>query len=110
VLTQLVEWAAAALEMSSNQPVLPHVIIALNASENDLEDNEWDPDYATESVLASISRTLFHNPTFQKYARFWRDRNRPIATVDQLISSYYSSLKVCNRARPIVPQTDQILR
>jgi hypothetical protein len=51
VLEQLVTWAAAALEMPSNQPVLPHVIIALNASDLDIDELQWDPDVATESVL-----------------------------------------------------------
>ena len=33
VFERLIEWAAAALETSSNQPVLPSAIIALNATE-----------------------------------------------------------------------------
>jgi hypothetical protein len=89
-----VEWAAAALEMSSNQPVLPHVIIVLNATENEIEEWQWDPDRATAAVLESIAKTTFQNATFQKYARFWRERKRAIETVEQLILSYYSSIRV----------------
>lgn len=99
VLQQLIEWAAAALEMSSNQPILPHVIIALNASENDIDEREWDSGFATTSVLESLSRSLDKNPVFQKYSRFWRERKRPIATVEELIVSYYSSIKVRETAR-----------
>lgn len=80
--------------MSSNQPVLPHVIIALNASENSIDPKLWDPDVATSTVLESMSRTVFQNRTFKKYAQFWRERKRPIETVSQLIRSYYSSIKV----------------
>lgn len=98
VLQQLVEWAAAALEMSSNQPVLPNVIIVLNATEINTYERQWDPDYAKSSVLDSLSRTLFQNPVFQKYARFWRDRKRPIGTVEQLILSYYSSFMVRDKS------------
>jgi hypothetical protein len=95
VLEQLVEWAAAALEKASNQPVLPHVIIALNASENSIDETLWDPKVATLAVLESISRTVNQNATFKKYAQFWRERHRQIDTVEQLIQSYYSSIQVC---------------
>lgn len=87
-------WAVAALETSSNQPVLPHVIIALNASENNIDEELWDPEVATSTVLDSLSRTVFKNTTFKKHAQFWRERKRPIETVSQLIRSYYSSIKV----------------
>jgi hypothetical protein len=101
VLEQLVSWAAAALEMSSNQPVLPHVIIALNASENDIDESQWDSDIATESVLESLSRTVFKNATFKKYAQFWRERQRQIETVEQLVGSYYSSIRVRRLSLPL---------
>ena len=41
VLQTLIEWAAAALEKSSNQPILPHVIIVLNASPPDIDPTKW---------------------------------------------------------------------
>ncbi|PVI00816.1 hypothetical protein DM02DRAFT_592134 [Periconia macrospinosa] len=94
VFEQLVNWAAAALEMSSNQPVLPHAIIVLNASENDIDTQQWDPSLATESLLESISRTVYRNPTFKKYAQFWRERKKHIESVRQLMESYYSSIQV----------------
>lgn len=96
VLEHLVEWAAAALEKASNQPVLPHVIIALNASENNIDESLWDPEVATSTVLDSISRTVNSNNTFKKYAKFWRERKRQVDTAEQLIKSYYSSFKVCH--------------
>ena len=98
VLEQLVTWAAAALEMSSNQPVLPHVIIALNASDLDIDESQWDPDIATASVLESLSRTVFKNAVFKKYAQFWRERQRQIETVQQLIQSYYTTIRVSSSA------------
>ena len=94
VFEKLVNWAAAALEKSSNQPVLPHAIIVLNASENDIDPNLWDVEASTESLLESLSRTVYHNATFKKYAQFWRERSRPVETVKQLMESYYSSIKV----------------
>ena len=97
------EWAAAALEKSSNQPALPHAIVVLNASENDIDQSLWDIPTATSSLFESLSRTVFHNDTFRKCAQFWRDRSRPIETVEQLLYSYYASVKVVRvptRGRP----------
>ena len=103
VFEKLVEWAAAALEKSSNQPALPHAIVVLNASENDIDENLWDIQIATRALFASLSRTVFQNVTFKKCAQFWRDRNRQIETVEQLLYSYYASVRVVRvptRGRP----------
>lgn len=94
VFENLVNWAAAALELSSNQPVLPHAIILLNASENDIDSGLWDVQTATLTLLDSLSRTVFKNPVFQKYAQFWRERARSIETAEDLLLSYYSSITV----------------
>jgi hypothetical protein len=94
VFEKLVDWAAAALEKSSNQPVLPHAIIVLNASENSTEPHLWDPDTATKSLLRSLSGTIMKNDKFKKYATFWRERQRQVNTVEELLLSYYSSIKV----------------
>lgn len=80
--------------MSSNQPVLPHVIIALNASENDIDSSLWDVGTVTDSVLDSLARTVNQNETFKKYAQFWRERNKTIDDIGQLILMYYSSVQV----------------
>ncbi|KAM0713999.1 hypothetical protein Q7P37_010963 [Cladosporium fusiforme] len=94
VLERLVDWAAAALEKSSNQPVLPHAIIAFNASEYDIPEDLWDVDHATGALMESLSRTVYQNAIFKKYAQFWRERDRQIESVQELVLSYYSSLRV----------------
>ncbi|KAL9047302.1 MAG: hypothetical protein Q9214_000088 [Letrouitia sp. 1 TL-2023] len=94
VFEKLVNWAAAALEKSSNQPVLPHAIIVLNASENDIDPVSWNVSSATSGLFASFSSTGLQNDTFKKYAHFWSERNRRIETVEQLLHSYYSSVRV----------------
>lgn len=91
---KLVEWAAAALEKSSNQPVLPHSIIILNASENDIDPKGWDIGTATSDLFENLSKTVFQNATFKKCAQFWRERQRKIESVEQLLHSYYRSLRV----------------
>ncbi|KAI9701837.1 MAG: hypothetical protein M1836_001181 [Candelina mexicana] len=90
----LIEWASAALETSSNQPVLPHTIIALNASENSLDPAEWDVRYATRSLMSSIEEVVARNPKFHHFAQFWRDRGKKIRTVEDLLLSYYSTVRV----------------
>lgn len=82
------------MENSSNQPVLPHAIIVLNASENDIDQKLWDVDSATSELLNSLSRTVFKSPVFKKLAQFWRERSRSIESVEQLLLSYYSSIRV----------------
>jgi uncharacterized Zn-finger protein len=98
VFERLVEWAAAALETSSNQPVLPHAIIVLNASENSINPELWDVDVATQRLLESLSHTVHQNVCFKKHAQLWGERNRQIETVEQLMLSYYSSLRVSIRS------------
>ena len=94
MLERLIEWAAAALETASNQPILPYAILALNASENDIDPDLWDVEKATRDLLDSLSNTVNQNVTFAKHAQYWRDRGRTIDSVDNLMSCYYSSLKV----------------
>ncbi len=94
VFERLLDWAAAALEKSSNQPVLPHAIIVLNASENNIDPELWDVTTATTRHLESLSRTVFQNATFKKYAQFWRERGRQIETVEDLLHSYYRSVRL----------------
>ena len=53
-------WAAAALEKSSNQPVLPHAIIVLNASKYDIDPDLWDVDTSTSRLFENLSRTVYH--------------------------------------------------
>ena len=91
---KLVLWAAAALEKSSNQPILPHAIIVLNAMSVDTETRLWDMEVTTMDIMDELARTIYSNPTFQKFAQFWRERERRIDSAGDLMLSYYSSLKV----------------
>ncbi|KAI9741336.1 MAG: hypothetical protein M1834_003053 [Cirrosporium novae-zelandiae] len=50
VITQLIDWAATALKKSSNQPSLPHAILVLNESDNNIDKDRWDVDNATSST------------------------------------------------------------
>lgn len=51
-------------------------------------------EHATAALMESLSRTVYQNATFKKYAQFWRERDRQIESVEELVLSYYSSLRV----------------
>ncbi|KAK9417273.1 putative PNPLA domain-containing protein [Seiridium unicorne] len=94
VFEKLVVWAAAAIETSSNQPVLPHAIIALNASEHDIDEKLWGMKYNTETILEDLAHTVNRNANFRKWTQFWRERGKPIENLEQLILCYYSSIQI----------------
>jgi hypothetical protein len=74
--------------------VLPHAIIVLNASENDIPEKLWDVEIATAQVMNELREALHENATFKYLVGFWQERQRPIMSVEQLIWMYYSSLTV----------------
>lgn len=94
VVERLVDWAQKALEESSNQPVLPHVIIALNAAENDIPEQLWDVDKATQALMNNLAGAVESNQVLKRHAKFWKDRDRQVSSVEQLVLSYYSSVRV----------------
>ena len=93
-IEQLINWAAAALETSSNQPSLPHAIIVLNAFDNASDPRLWDVDASTIDLMERVSRAVHQNHNMRKFAEFWRERGRQIETVETLLLSYYSSVRV----------------
>ena len=97
VFQRLIEWAAAALEKSSNQPILPHAIIVLNACPQDDDPAKWDVDSATDSLLESLKDTVFKNPVLARYVEFWRQRGRQINKLEDLVSAYYFTCQVCEK-------------
>jgi hypothetical protein len=95
VFSLLLDWAAAALESASNQPILPAAIIALNATEGTIDDEAWDVQTSTENLLKSLASTVKENSTFKKHVDFWSCRGKPIDNLEDLVLSYFSSIEVC---------------
>lgn len=96
-LQKLLEWGSASLEKSINQPTLPHAIIAVNATDVNINPIEWNGDNATEHLLASVSNALhpvYGVPEFVKLARVWRARGKRIESMVDLVRCYYSSFSV----------------
>jgi hypothetical protein len=94
VLERLLEWGSVAIETTYNQPILPYAIIALNATENDLDSQLWDVQTSTKSLLDSLAKIVDKNVEFSKYADLWRKRGRRIDSVEDLMMCYYSALRV----------------
>lgn len=100
---QLIMWACAAVEKLTNQPVLPHLIIAMNATENSIDSEQWDVEFSTRHLMQSITEAIFTNPKLIEYATRGRERKQVIQNAMDLLCSYYSSVRVVRiptRGRP----------
>ncbi|KAL2820557.1 hypothetical protein BDW59DRAFT_174473 [Aspergillus cavernicola] len=103
VVDQLIAWATAALEKSSNQPVLPHAIIVLNAAENNTDPRLWDIDESTQHLMESMNEAIERNHNLRARVEFWAPRQRRITSIRELLLSYYSDIRVVRvpeRGRP----------
>ncbi|KAF2729081.1 hypothetical protein EJ04DRAFT_503032 [Polyplosphaeria fusca] len=94
VLERLLEWGSVAIETTYNQPILPYAILALNATESDVESQLWDVEMSTKSLLESLANTVNKNVKFSSYAELWRKRGKKVDTVEDLMLCYYSALRV----------------
>ncbi|KAK6502557.1 hypothetical protein TWF506_003137 [Arthrobotrys conoides] len=93
-IERLLIWATAALEKSSNQPVLPHAIIALNSLPNEAPDVFWSSDTATKRVLDEANIEFSENPKFKPFIKHWRERGKRVGTVRELLKLYYDRTSV----------------
>ncbi|KAK5631118.1 hypothetical protein RRF57_006833 [Xylaria bambusicola] len=94
VLHKLIKWGAASIDKSINQPVLPHCIICLNATDINVDEKEWDVTKATQMFLSDISGAIHREPILQQYAQIWRQRGRYLNTTKELLECYYASISV----------------
>ncbi|KAK4446666.1 acyl transferase/acyl hydrolase/lysophospholipase [Podospora aff. communis PSN243] len=94
VFEELISWATNAIETTSNQPILPHAIIVLNASKHDNHERFWDSRQNTKDILASVSKVLDRNERLSSWADSWRRRGKTIETLQDLVLCYYSSIEV----------------
>ncbi|KAF3185778.1 hypothetical protein TWF788_003827 [Orbilia oligospora] len=93
-IERLIIWATAALEKSSNQPVLPHAIIVLNSLPNGAPNDFWAADTTTERVLAEANIEFPENPKFKPFIRHWKERGKKVETVRDLLKLYYDNVRV----------------
>ncbi|KAK6351889.1 hypothetical protein TWF718_005033 [Orbilia javanica] len=113
-IRRLLRWAAVTVEASSNRPVLPTVIVAMNVLPVDRDQKLWNTKNYTRHILESLSRGFADNPTFQPYLRFWEQRGIPITNIKSLIYQYYREFTVVpipengNRPALVLGQLDHL--
>lgn len=90
----LINWASTSLEKSVNQPTLPHAVIALNATETKVDQQEWDPMRATNWLMSSVAGAVDRDPNFRQLAQEWTERGKRIRTTKDLLECFYSSVTV----------------
>jgi hypothetical protein len=93
-LKLLLDWAASSLEKSLNQPILPHAVVVLNATDVQVHEDEWDVNKATRNLLAELGNAIEKVPEFKAYVQLWRLKGRHVRTMEDLIKCYYSSISV----------------
>ncbi|EMR64244.1 patatin-like serine protein [Eutypa lata UCREL1] len=93
VLGKLLSWGAASIDKSLNQPVLPHAVIVLNATE-DVHEDEWDITNATNMLMSDIQGAISREPALGEYLETWRKRGKKISNTEQLLACYYASVTV----------------
>ena len=93
MLGKLLSWGAASIDKSLNQPVLPHAVIVLNATD-DVPEEEWDVTTATNMLMSDIQGAISREPALEKYLDTWRKRGKTITNTEQLLACYYASVPV----------------
>ncbi|KAI9861482.1 MAG: hypothetical protein M1824_002374 [Vezdaea acicularis] len=91
---RLIDWAALSLEKTTNQPSLPHAILALNRSENSIDATRWDINKSTDWLMSEVQNGIRESVKLQEYEQFWRGRGKTIGSLKDLLLSYYSSIRV----------------
>ena len=94
VFDGLITWASQAIESSSNQALLPHAVLILNASKQNDSAGYWDVTASTQSILDSLASTIHRNPRFKRWVKFWLMKDKMVDTLEELVLCYYSSIQV----------------
>jgi hypothetical protein len=74
--------------------MLPHAIIALNATDMGINHQEWDPEYATTRLIDAMGGTIDRVSDYRPHVKYWRSNGRDVVTLADLLKCYYSSFTV----------------
>lgn len=94
VLAKLLSWASASMEKSLNQPTLPHAVIALNATDMEVDPAEWESEHATKVLMSTVAGAIHRDSTYRGLADYWIGQGRRVNTMKDLLECYYSSVTV----------------
>jgi hypothetical protein len=90
-IAKLLEWAQNSQKTAVNRITLPHLIVVLTLSPNELSD--WDPAETTSVILHEHLPALENNTVIRKYLRMVNQlRNTTITTLGGLLEHCYSSV------------------
>lgn len=93
-MSLLIKWARSSIEKSLNQPTLPHAVIALNATDLKVDQQEWDPAHATRLLMSSVAGAVDRDPYYRQLRDYWIEKGRRIRCMKDLLECYYSSITV----------------
>ncbi|KAH6886245.1 hypothetical protein B0T10DRAFT_490889 [Thelonectria olida] len=108
VVTRLIDWAVEVLNASTNQPRLPHAIIAVNAAISKTPVQRWDVEDATNRLLGSVNESTPSERATERIRalmKHWDLPEKPVRSVRDLLLCYYSSVRVV-----FIPDDNQYLR
>ncbi|KAK4185147.1 hypothetical protein QBC35DRAFT_538384 [Podospora australis] len=108
VLVRLVEWAHSSIDKSLNQPKLPHLVITLNASDSATDGPQWDPQMATQRLLADYAESIHQVARLRDIVAALRLIGKNISSTKDLLEYYYSSITVVRiPSKPRYMQMDE---
>lgn len=93
VLVNLVEWAYSSIEKAVNQPVLPHLIITLNRTDNAINEEQWDPRTATDMLLAA-HQDITQVPELIRIVQGLKLSGHSVKSAKELPECFYQSITV----------------
>jgi hypothetical protein len=94
VLKLLIDWAAKSIDKSVNQPSRPHIIIVLNQTDPAINEEEWNPNHATERLLNDFADSVKHIGALKEVVAKLEGAGLMINTTKDLLEFYYSSITV----------------
>ncbi|CAJ0552466.1 Ff.00g064450.m01.CDS01 [Fusarium sp. VM40] len=94
VLLNLVRWAAESIDKSINQPSRPHIIIVVNATDINMDENQWNPTTATRRLLDDYQDSIHQVPALREIIGKLSTVSQTITTTKELLEYFYSSVSV----------------
>ena len=91
--------------MSPDKCILPHALIAVNAADPRVDQQEWNPEFATNMFMSSVESAVRQDPYFREVRDYWVARGRHIHTMRDLLQCYYSTVtvvRVPDQRRPML--------
>ncbi|KAL6917194.1 hypothetical protein FSST1_008689 [Fusarium sambucinum] len=94
-ILQLAQWGHSATVQAYNKPVLPGVIIGLINRDGQVDPQNYDLETAKISFFNKSSlKDIARDPKLHKYVEYWEENGQTIATAEELLLCYYSSIDV----------------